>query len=51
MLFFNTEFGIYLNSQSPGFKPDTVIQSPGFKPGTYLKAQALNLALISKPRL
>jgi len=32
MLFFNTEFDIYPNSQSPDFKPDTVSQSPDFKP-------------------
>ena len=48
MLFFNTEFGIYLNSQSPGFKPGTVSQIPGFNPGTILKAQALNLTLFLK---
>ena len=34
MLFSNTKFDIYPNSQSPGFKPGTVPQSPGFKPGT-----------------
>jgi len=34
MLFFNTEFDIYPNAQSPDFKPGTVSQSPGFKLGT-----------------
>ena len=48
MLFFNTEFGIYLSSQSPGFKPNTVSQSPGFKPGTVSQSPGLNLALLSK---
>jgi len=33
MLFFNTKFGIYLRSQSPGFKLDTISKTPGFKPG------------------
>jgi len=50
MLFFNTEFDIYPNSQSPDFKPDTVSQSPDFKPDIYLKAQALNLTLYLKAR-
>jgi len=48
MLFFNTKFDIYPNSQSPGFKPGTVSQAQALNLALYLKAQALNLTLFLK---
>jgi len=48
MLFFNTEFDIYPNAQSPGFKPDTVSQSPGFKPDTVSQSPGFKPGTISQ---
>jgi len=48
MLFFNTEFGIYLNSQSPGFKPGTVSQRPNFTPGTISQSPGFTPGTVSQ---
>jgi len=48
MLFFNTEFDIYPNSQSPGFKPDIVSQSLGFKPGTVSQSPGFKPGIVSQ---
>jgi len=46
--FSNTESGTYLNSQSPGFKPDTVSQSPGFKPDTISQSSSFKPVTVTQ---